>query len=280
MTQIQLLRRTAVLLAAAAALAGAAAPAWPQAASPIAQPAAAVAPAAAAPKCTVVPEQARLDFPLARVATQLATGRPIRIVAIGSSSTYGAGASTPANSYPSRLQVELGRHFPDHPITVLNRGVGGEEIGDMLARFNTDVIDERPHLVLWQVGTNSLLRDRPLDRRATALHDGLSRLKSIRMDVVLVDPQFAPKVIAKANAERTVAQIAAAAKEETVGIFHRFDMMKRWHEADGIPFESFVSPDGLHLNDWSYACLAKWLGFAIADAATRPTAAVAGRPGR
>ena len=57
-------------------------------------------------------------------------------------------------------------------------------------------------------------------------------------------------------------------------------MMKRWHEADGIPFESFVSPDGLHLNDWSYACLAKWLGFAIADAATRPTAAVAGRPGR
>ena len=96
------------------------------------------------------------------------------------------------------------------------------------------------------------------------------------MDVVLVDPQFAPKVIAKANAERTVAQIAAAAKEETVGIFHRFDMMKRWHEADGIPFESFVSPDGLHLNDWSYACLAKALGLAIAEAAERPTATAIG----
>src|SRR5438874_11084426 len=76
MTQTEFLRRTVVLLAAATALAGVAAPAWPQAASPIAQPAAAVA-----PKCTVVPEQARLDFPLARVATQLATGRPIRIVA-------------------------------------------------------------------------------------------------------------------------------------------------------------------------------------------------------
>ncbi len=30
-----------------------------------------------------------------------------------------------------------------------------------------------------------------------------------------------------------------------------------------------VSADGLHMNDWSYACLAKVLGMAIADAAPR-----------
>ena len=24
-----------------------------------------------------------------------------------------------------------------------------------------------------------------------------------------------------------------------------------------MPFETFVSPDGLHMNDWSYACVAK-----------------------
>jgi hypothetical protein len=150
----------------------------------------------------------------------------------------------------------------------------------MLARFNSDVIDERPHLVLWQVGTNALLRDRPLDQRATVLHEGLARLRSIRMDVVLIDPQFAPKVVAKANAERAVAQIADMAKEESVGVFHRYAMMKRWRDVDGLPFDSFVSPDGLHHNDWSYGCLAKWLGFAIADAATRSTATVAGRPTR
>ena len=35
------------------------------------------------------------------------------------------------------------------------------------------------------------------------------------------------------------------------------------------------SPDGLHLNDWSYACFAKALGASIAEAATRPTATAA-----
>jgi acyl-CoA thioesterase-1 len=271
--------REAALAAVATALVLAIVPAWTQPAGEV-KPVPSVAPTAAAAECTVNTEQARLDFPLPQVATRLATGRPIRIVAIGSSSTFGAGASFASNSYPSRLEVELGRHFPGHPIIVLNRGANGEEAGDMLARFNSDVIDERPHLVLWQVGTNSLLRDRPLDQRATVLHEGLARLKAIRKDVVLIDPQFAPKVIAKPNAESAVAQIAATAKEESVGVFRRFALMKRWHEAEGMPFDTFVSPDGLHLNDWSYACWAKWLGVAIAEAATRSTTAVAGRPSR
>jgi hypothetical protein len=40
-----------------------------------------------------------------------------------------------------------------------------------------------------------------------------------------------------------------------------------------MTFESFVSPDGLHMNDWSYACIAKGLGNVIAEAATRPVTA-------
>ena len=47
-----------------------------------------------------------------------------------------------------------------------------------------------------------------------------------------------------------------------------------------ICFEKFVSPDRLHMNDWGYACLAKLLGAAIAEAATRPIASAAARPGR
>jgi hypothetical protein len=64
--------------------------------------------------------------------------------------------------------------------------------------------------------------------------------------------------------------IAITAKVENVDLFRRFDVMKRWHDADHMAFESFVSPDGLHMNDWSYACMAKGLGMAIAEAAQRP----------
>ena len=228
-------------------------------------------------KCSVVPDLARLELPLTRVAFRLSAGLPLRVVAIGSSSTAGAGASSPSGSYPSRLEGELGRQFPGHDITVVNRGVNGEEAADMVARFEKAVIAENPHLVLWQVGTNALLRDRPLNERSTILQDGLARLKRTRADVVFIDPQFTPKVIAKGDAtDASNAYLAAVAKKEKISLFRRFAVMRHWQQANGLPFETFVSPDGLHMNDWSYACFAKWLGFAIAEAATRPTETVAG----
>ena len=248
----------------------------------LAAPADASAPSAAAPAeshpaCKVVANLDRLDYPLARVARHLDEDRSIKIVAIGSSSTAGAGASSPEASYPSRLQAELTQHFLWNDITVLNRGANGEEAPDMLARFDTSVIAERPDLVIWQMGTNSVLRDRPFDPKATVLHEGLARLKAVHADVILLDPQFAPKFNAKPDAEEVVAQIAATAKEQSVDLFHRFALMRRWHQSDHLPFDAFVSPDGVHMNDWSYGCLAKWMSAAIVEAATRPTA-TASRP--
>jgi lysophospholipase L1-like esterase len=226
--------------------------------------------------CNVTAEQVRFDLPLARTARLIARGKPIKIVALGSSSTYGAGASTSAASYPSRLADELARHFPGHEFTILNRGVNGDEASDMLARLDSAVIAEKPDLVLWQVGTNSVLRDKAVLPHATLLHEGLARLKATGADIVLIDPQYAPRVISKPNCEGMVSLIATAAKAEHVGVFHRFELMRRWREVEQLPFETFVSTDGLHMNDWSYACLAKALGMAIAEAATRPTATAIG----
>jgi lysophospholipase L1-like esterase len=244
-------------------------------AAPAALPSSVIAATRPAP-CTVVAAQVRFDQALPRMARLIASGAPIKIVALGSSSTYGAGASTSAASYPSRLAEELARHFPGHEITVLNRGVNGDEAADMLARLDAAVIAEKPDLVLWQVGTNSVLRDMAVLPHATLLHDGLARLKATGADVVLIDPQYAPRVIAKPNADGMVSLIATAAKAEHVCLFHRFELMRHWHETERMPFEAFVSADGLHMNDWSYACLAKALGIAIAEAATRPTATAIG----
>jgi acyl-CoA thioesterase I len=242
--------------------------------APLAAPPSATMPRAAA--CAVAADQVRFDYPMPRTARLLAGGKPIKVVTLGSSSTYGAGASTSAASYPSRLAEELTRLFPGHEITVLNRGVNGDEAADMLARLDTAVIAESPDLVLWQVGTNSVLRDKAVSPHASLLREGLARLKATGADVVLIDPQYAPRVIAKPNVDGMVSLIATAAKAEHVSLFHRFDLMRHWFETEHLPFETFVSPDGLHMNDWSYACLAKGLGMAIAEAATRPTATAIG----
>jgi lysophospholipase L1-like esterase len=208
----------------------------------------------------------------------LASGEPLTIVAIGSSSTAGAGATSLAASYPSQLVADLRERFPGHDIKVINRGVNGEETDDMMARFATGVFAEHPQLVLWQVGTNSVLRDRPLDRHEAELYEGIDELKAADADVVLIDLQFSPAVIAKSETDGMVEQIALAAKNENIDLFRRFAVMRDWHDVQHISFDKFVSPDQLHMNDWSYGCMAKLLGGAIAEAASRPIASAAAHP--
>jgi acyl-CoA thioesterase-1 len=222
--------------------------------------------------CTGPAKFSRLDQTLTHTARQLARGMPLTIVAIGSSSTAGAGASSPATNYPSRLAVELGTLLSGHDITVLNRGVNGEETNDMMARFETGVFAERPQLVLWQVGTNSVLRDRPLGPHLAQLHEGIDELKATGTDVVLIDPQYSPKVIAMSETADMVDQIATVAKEKNVDLYHRFAVMRDWAEDQHLPFDTFVSADGLHMNDWGYGCWAKLMAAGIAEAATRPLA--------
>jgi len=242
-----------------------------------AKPIAGTAPAAPA-TCTAPAELARFDRPLIHTMRRVANGQPLTIVAIGSSSTAGAGASSPDATYPSRLAVELRTRFPGRDITVLNRGVNGEETNNMMARFAADVLAAHPQLVLWQIGTNSVLRDHPLNPHAVQLLDGIEELKAAGADVVLIDPQFAPAVLAKSETQGMVEQIALAAKQEDVGLFQRFAVMREWHDVQHLSFDTFVSPDHLHMNDWSYACLAKLLGGAIAEAATRPITAASVHP--
>ena len=223
-----------------------------------------------APSCDAPFSMIRFTNPLSRVAAKLKNAKPITIVAIGSSSTAGAGASSEASTYPSRLAIELTQRFPDHPITVLNRGVGGEDVRDMLKRFDTDVIAANPDLVLWQFGTNAVIRNDKLTGDDAAIREGLAKIQKIGADIVLIDPQFAPKVIEKPDAAHMVALIASTAKLNDINRFPRFDIMKRWHDIDHMDFKTFLSPDGLHMNDWSYGCFAKVLSVAISEAAQRP----------
>ena len=220
-----------------------------------------------APACVIPKGLVRLNLPLRRTARQLEDRKFTLIVAVGSSSTAGAGASSPAAAYPSRLMAELAQRFPTQPFMVLNRGIGGERAVDMLARFDDSVAAEHPDLVLWQVGTNAVLRGYEHARADTVIREGIRRVKATGADVVLIDPQYAPKVTAHPEIEDMIGLISSAAAQEKVDVFHRFTLMRYWREHEGIPFETFLSSDGLHMNDWSYSCFAKALAEAIADAA-------------
>ncbi|HWK95683.1 MAG TPA: SGNH/GDSL hydrolase family protein [Pseudolabrys sp.] len=234
---------------------------------------AAVPAEASSPPCRTQQNLIGLGATLPHVAHRIDAGQAVTIVAIGSSSTAGAGASSPALNYPSRLAVELQQLFPKARFNVINQGINGEEVPDMLRRFDTAVIANKPDLVLWQLGTNSLIRDHEMDDRGASIRAGLDKIRKAGADAILIDPQYAPKVIAKPLAPKMVDFIAEVSKAENVGLFRRFDVMKHWSEIEGIPFDAFVIADGLHMNDWGYGCMAHSLGVAIADTVKRPIVA-------
>jgi lysophospholipase L1-like esterase len=198
---------------------------------------------------------------LPHVANKLASGQPVLIIAFGSSSTAGTGSTMPEYTYPNRLAAQLRRQYAGADISVLNRGQGGEDAPEMMKRLQTSVIDMKPDLVIWQVGTNAVLRNLDPSDTAKLVEDGIARLQAAGADLVLVDPQYSPRVNERAeSAGQMVRLLHRVAELRHVGIFPRFEVMRDWHEKQSIPIDTFVIPDGLHMNDWGYACFAQLLG--------------------
>lgn len=215
-------------------------------------------------RCDCPPKLAQFDGNLSRISRLLQRSAPVTIVALGSSSTAGAMASAPERSYPSRLAVELKKRFPQVNFRVVNRGRNGDSTEGMVARMDAEVFSEKPDLVIWQLGTNSVLRDESLMPVQEKVVEGLERIRASGADLILIDPQFAPRVTAKPDANKMVNLIGALAAHERIPLFRRFAIMRHWHDG-GMPFSAFLDKDDLHHNDWGYGCMARLLARMITD---------------
>ena len=223
-------------------------------------------------RCAAPDELTRFSVALPNTARAIRQGRALVIVAIGSSSTEGVGASDPAHAYPAVLAEELRQRWPRLTVTVINKGVSGEVISQARARFERDVLPHRPQLVIWQTGSLHALGAGDVEAYAAAIREGIGRLKAARMDVVLMDPQFAPRVLARPLHARVVDSIGAAANDMKVAVFRRFAVMQHWVSSGQYKMDEVVSRDGLHLNDVSYRCIARLLADSL-TAAARPVPA-------
>lgn len=220
---------------------------------------------AGALSCATPWKLSEIEAPLERTASRVSFGMPLKIVAIGSSSTVGVGASNPTAAYPSRLEQELRERFPDTQIRVINHGVSGQDVPEELSRLARDVIAESPDLVIWQVGTNAVLRRDDLVADEELIGRGVAVLKERGIDVVLMDLQYAPRVLARpatAEMERLLAEIASRTR---VGLFSRFTIMQEWERTRQLAPETAIGADGLHMTDAGYSCLANQLAEALAS---------------
>ncbi len=207
---------------------------------------------------------------LPRMAHKLALGVPVKIVAFGSSSTAGAGASSEAATYPSRFGQELHRLFPQSIVTVVNKGVGGEDVREEMLRFRHDVLDEQPDLLIWQTGTNSALHRNKLQTYEGKLNQGIDQAQAAGIDVLLMSPQFSPKFEAVPNHHEYLAHLVTVAAQQGVPLLRRYEIMKFWVNSGEMTAKQMVNPDGLHQTDASYYCLGVVTAHMVAGLANRP----------
>jgi acyl-CoA thioesterase-1 len=184
------------------------------------------------------------------------------VVALGSSSTQGVMASDPAHSYPAELQADLAYALPRLHIAVLNRGIGGQDAPEELARLQADVIAVHPQLVIWQVGANGALRSADPTQFRRLITEGVAQLQAAGIDVILMDNQHSPKLDSAPEHAMLNNVLAQVAEATGTGLFSRAALMTAWDQ-EGMPAPTFIASDGLHHNDHGYTCVAGALADAI-----------------
>ena len=219
--------------------------------------------------CRAKPELLDLGAPLQIARKSIAERKQLRIIALGSSSTSGYGASQPSFAYPAQLKMGLDKALPGIDVEVINRGIGGQDVEEMAARMRVEMQDNPASLVVWQTGTNAAIRHMPLDHFEDWLRKGLALGKSLGADFVLMNMQYVPAVVATLDREGYEKVMAAAAREYGAGLFRRYDIMRGWYE-DGMPYAQFVQLDGLHLNDFGQKCIGKLLTKSILNSLNGP----------
>jgi lysophospholipase L1-like esterase len=209
-----------------------------------------------------------------------------KIVAIGSSSTVGRGGIKP---YPERLLPLLQVPYPNAKITMVNQGIGGQEAPIEFQRFHTDVIAEKPDLVIWQVGTNAIWQSPTsipppptFDETTSAIRNGLVELRDqTQADVILMDLQYVPAVLTpakKANAIAMVKAISELARDAGVNVFRRFAFMKGLSEVEQVSFDRMIDPGDehrLHDSDWTTDRVAYAMKLAIIDGVNKAWSSLA-----
>lgn len=215
--------------------------------------------------CLAANSDLSLGVQLPRTAKRLKSGEPLKIVAIGSSSTVGLWVLRSAATYPEVMRQELLRLNPNARISVINSGRVGDTIPDNLARFERDVFAYRPDLVVWQLGTNDIAwGGHPDDLLKSRITEGVKALKAGPSDVIMMDLQYAPVVLRSIHYSMMEAIITGVAKQERVGLFSRFALMRNSIDA-GVSPGALVSWDGLHNTVDGYDCVGRALARTISN---------------
>src|SRR5204863_9362687 len=100
-----------------------------------------------------------------------------------------------------------------------------------------------------------LRRDR-VDSDEGLLRRRVALLKAGGAAVVLMDLQYAPRILERRATAAMEQLIAEIAQHAGVGLLRRFAVMQHWRAAQPPESPAMIGRDGLHMTDAGYTCLA------------------------
>ncbi len=208
---------------------------------------------------------------LPNLCQKLAAGEPIHYVVFGDSISAGYEASRPEFSYPECFASVMRARYPDAPIAVLNKAVGGESSVGGLKRLQHDVIALRPDLVTIAYGMNDQNRQ-PDGSNAVPVEAFKRHLAEMAAgvqaqtdaDILLVTPCLPNPhwMFASSNAAAYAEAIRCVGVELSLPVA---DVQQAWLEelAAGKSHESLLLNNLNHPNDYGHgvyaAVLARFL---------------------
>jgi acyl-CoA thioesterase I len=215
--------------------------------------------------CPVPSWIAETKLALPNMQRGLRREKQIKVVAIGSSSTMGSGGSGPDAAWPAQLSDALAKRMPGIKISVVNKAEMRQSVPQMLTRFDRDVLAEKPTLVVWEAGTYEAARHADIDTLIADLQVGIDRLLANKIDVVMMDMQYARDTARIINFQPYVDAMGRLSTMRDVFVFPRYDTMRGWVENEQISFEGATKAEAVQTADTVYACLGTLIAELLAN---------------
>jgi len=188
----------------------------------------------------------------------------IRIVALGDSTTAGTPAfKSPLESPPVGLGDETSQYafwlMKAHPEwVVLNRGINGQRSDEIRARFERDVIQNRPAAIVIIAGVNDIYQGRSVEQVTVELQAMYVRAAAAAIPVVA--GSIIPFNTATPEQNQRMRQVNDwIGRQPNV----TFADTRAAVAASGNPDALFESPDGLHPSAAGYRRMAEAIAPAL-----------------
>lgn len=213
-----------------------------------------------------VPERFYTYEPLlTRTSKALAAGRQVVIVALGGSSTLGLAAGKTELAWPARLASALETKFPTARAKVMNLSVVRQTAKTATERLDREILVLKPTLVIWETGTMEAVRGTNIDEFRKTLQSGITEIRSVRSDLMLMNMQFSRDTDAIIGFEPYLGAMNDIADVNDVPLFRRHGIMRHWAENGALDFRVSEPEKRRQIAIKLYDCL----GRAVADFITR-----------